>query len=975
MIQYRHWTLLLLFLLTTQLYGQEWTRKLAAPNVPNLQWSAGTITGIDVQETNDGGYVMAGLQLFPTGAPRDYPVLIKVDAQGFTVWEKTLGNPPAVALYRDVSLVEKPSGNLLLAAIGADSIYLIELNPQGDSVWRQAFSSYCNVLGGPCSASDINLRATNDGNYIISQGLRLSLGAPFSPPYTQILKVTPTGTLIWEKIYTNIYAGDVQPTFDGGYILAGDSMHIPALQKIDAQGDSVWLQTYSGPNISGIYSVTQGPDSGYVIATEFYGFAGTTPSLHKVGKTGGPFHWSVTMLGTSVGGLTGGVAAVRYDGNGAYIFTGHTNKSHPVLGVQVDVALASRIDLNGAVLQEQTFDNYYTNKGANIRPTSNNGYIMVGSASNSLGSLYLGYLVKMDSVLNKPEHRFQGYIYRDDNLDCNKGSNEAGLANWMLEITKDNQVYYASTDSTGFYSITLDTGTFKIKAIKPNSLWGLCVDSVMVTSNALVNADTLDFGAQALVNCPLMNVDISAPFLRRCSTSVYTINYCNTGTDSAQNAYVDVLLDTTLTYQNSSIPVTIAGLSLYRFNLGTVAAGACGSFTLTVNVSCHSVLGATHCAQANIYPDTNCTMSSPLWDQSNIKVTGTCFGDSIEYIIKNIGIGDMGNSRTYFVTEDHVMLRTGNFNLDAGDSIIVIVQTHGGVYRLEAEQDPNHPYSSYSALGVQMCVPTYFTGNSTTLGILALYAEDDGSPAVSIDCQQNIGSYDPNDKRATPLGYGTSHAIEPNVDLEYHIRFQNTGTDTAFNVILFDTLSTSLNPLTVVPGASSHPYQWELTDNGVLVFRFNNILLPDSSTNEPASNGFVKFKIKQQVDNPIGTVINNRAAIVFDMNAPILTNTTFNTIEEDFIIDDITRIGDPPITAIHAYPNPFKDETTIRVEGAILDVLEVRVVDAVGRVVQQKAAEATDQITIERRDMNTGVYFFQLLGNGQVIGAGKIIAK
>jgi uncharacterized repeat protein (TIGR01451 family) len=292
---------------------------------------------------------------------------------------------------------------------------------------------------------------------------------------------------------------------------------------------------------------------------------------------------------------------------------------------------------------------------------------------------------------------------------------------------------------------------------------------------------------------------------------------------------------------------------------------------------------------------------------------------------------------------------------------------------LEAEQDVNHPYSTYTALGVLQCVNTGFLANSS-LGILGQFVEDDGSPAVSIDCQENVGSWDPNDKQARPIGYGSTHAIDANTDLEYHIRFQNTGTDTAFTVIIFDTLSSALDPSTIILGASSHAYTWELKGNGILVVMFDNILLPDSIVNENASHGYVKFKIKQQPNLPLGTLLNNTAAIVFDMNAPVLTNTTFHTIDQDFIVD-VVIIGNRPETIIEAYPNPFQDFVKIVVKGETFSVLDVRLVDALGREVQSKKVTFQDEVILQGQDLETGIYFFQLIGDGELIGTGKLIAQ
>ncbi|MEM9824801.1 MAG: T9SS type A sorting domain-containing protein, partial [Bacteroidota bacterium] len=115
---------------------------------------------------------------------------------------------------------------------------------------------------------------------------------------------------------------------------------------------------------------------------------------------------------------------------------------------------------------------------------------------------------------------------------------------------------------------------------------------------------------------------------------------------------------------------------------------------------------------------------------------------------------------------------------------------------------------------------------------------------------------------------------------------QNTGTDTAFNVVIRDAISEYLNPNSIRPGASSHPYTWGIAEDDVLFFNFENIMLPDSNINEPASHGFVKFKIKQELDNLPGTLIENSAGIYFDFNAPVITNTSVHQIEERFFLLD-----------------------------------------------------------------------------------------
>ena len=144
-----------------------------------------------------------------------------------------------------------------------------------------------------------------------------------------------------------------------------------------------------------------------------------------------------------------------------------------------------------------------------------------------------------------------------------------------------------------------------------------------------------------------------------------------------------------------------------------------------------------------------------------------------------------------------------------------------------------------------------------------------------------VGSYDPNDKQINnsddPFG-STITSID--TTLHYQIRFQNTGTYPAFTVVVRDTLDPSLDVSTIRPGLASHDYELSFEGNNVLVFTFENIMLPDSASNEPASHGYVTFTIDVKPGLGLGTLIKNSAAIYFDFNEPIITNTVSTEVTE-----------------------------------------------------------------------------------------------
>lgn len=134
-------------------------------------------------------------------------------------------------------------------------------------------------------------------------------------------------------------------------------------------------------------------------------------------------------------------------------------------------------------------------------------------------------------------------------------------------------------------------------------------------------------------------------------------------------------------------------------------------------------------------------------------------------------------------------------------------------------------------------------------------------------------SYDPNDKAVSPIPHKGENGVKlnPQDELKYIIRFQNVGNDTAFDVTVYDTLDAGLNHESLRVIGSSHDMGYTF-DGNVVKFHFKNIYLPDSSANEPASNGHLVFAIKPLPNYSHKTLVHNKAGIVFDINSPIITN-------------------------------------------------------------------------------------------------------
>jgi uncharacterized repeat protein (TIGR01451 family) len=224
-----------------------------------------------------------------------------------------------------------------------------------------------------------------------------------------------------------------------------------------------------------------------------------------------------------------------------------------------------------------------------------------------------------------------------------------------------------------------------------------------------------------------------------------------------------------------------------------------------------------------------------------------------------------------------------------------------------------------------------------------------------------VGSYDPNDKAASP-----ANNIDTGVKvIDYHIRFQNTGTAPAHNVRIEDKIDNNFEKESLKIHDYSHSMNHYFDDNGKLYFEFPNIMLPDSGTDYEASQGYVTYSIYLKKGLPVGTKLKNTAEIYFDFNEPIITNTTVNTITLKSA--NPIHVAGRGINLI-VYPNPTKNIATIKTELANSSNVSYTLYDLQGRVILRKedaikpSGPYSEDINLEA--LQTGIYVLNLKING-----------
>lgn len=258
---------------------------------------------------------------------------------------------------------------------------------------------------------------------------------------------------------------------------------------------------------------------------------------------------------------------------------------------------------------------------------------------------------------------------------------------------------------------------------------------------------------------------------------------------------------------------------------------------------------------------------------------------------------------------------------------------------------------SNAPIGSTVCVNTTIFSNSDV----------DQSNNSLTSCFYIINSYDPNLKEVYPT------ALQQNKSewLTYTIHFQNTGNDTAYTVVLRDTLDNGVMPESFQYLASSHHAVIQLFGKA-MVFTFPKINLVDSATNPPLSQGWIQYKVKTKPNLPINTVVRNTAYIYFDLNPAVVTNTASSTVT----ITGVNTIADE--NSIRLYPNPNGGSFVLETTNATGS--DYQVYDMVGSLIAQGAI-TTDHQQISMTDVAAGVYTLQVRREASIKQLRVVIEK
>ncbi len=568
-----------------------------------------------------------------------------------------------------------------------------------------------------------------------------------------------------------------------------------------------------------------------------------------------------------------------------------------------------------------------TNTGGHIE------YVTVGTAPNRVCIIqWRDY-----GVFGVPYCHLNAQIRIHESTGCiqlyygyNAYSNAAGktfYAGLTGDTTSDFNLRSATSNwANSFASATL-TGTGMIMnplTIIPNGLvfsFGSCPSSgtqfSYITGNVYNDANgngVKDAGENGLANIIVNEA---------------TQNYY-TSTDSSGD-YAMLFVDSALTYSLHALPMTYWNITssplTYSINPLTQSCSS-ADFGMQATPNVHDV---SITANAGNIP----------WPNANVTIFATYHNGGT--------VVESGDS-IFFVKDSHLSFTSSTPApaLVSGDSL---VWTYSNLL-----------INEFRNITLHLQADTTITMGDTLHSSWTIHPlSGDAAPANNhvVHNQACMLAFDPNIKTVSPDGN-----ILNTQELAYTIHFQNTGTGSAVNVFIRDTLDANLDINTFKLTGFSHPLSYTINGAGQLLFTFANIFLPDSNSNEPASHGLVSYTIKPKTTLASGSQIHNTASIVFDYNTPIVTNTTQNIIIEN--IPNAIGNVDVADNSIMIYPNPAHDAITLASSTAFKQT-SITLSDISGKVLLQKEYNGGAEIHLDLSALPKGVYLMAINDAGRVV--------
>ena len=812
---------------------------------------------------------------------------------------------------------------------GVWDYWILKVDSIGNIQWQ-------NTIGGNSSDVLSVVQQTTDGGYILG-GLSKSYisgdktDSCFGYEDYWIVKVDSFGAIQWQNTIGGNridWLNSIQQTNDGGFILGGHSISDISgdktescngqedywVVKVDSLGDIQWQNTIGGDSSDCLLSIEQTTDGGYILG----GWSKSNISGDKTENSNGFSDFWIVKLDSigviqwqnTIGGSNYEVLfSIQQTTDWGYILGGPSvsnisgDKTENCFG-QEDYWIV-KVDSLGVIQWQNTIGGSGNDEVRTINQTSDGGYILGGfSDSNISGNKtddndgFSDYwIVKIDNIGNV---QWQNSI----------GGSELEILTALQQTTDFDYILGGWTKS----NISGDKaenciGDYDYWIVKITDKYNLISGEIFVDLN---NNGIQDPGEQSILGKKITEQS-TGRFSFSQTNGHYSVAVLDTGnytvsTPSQMWYYPNPGLHTsTFTGINQTDSLNdFAYQPLGNFDDVCVTITPLGQFRsgfkATYQINYGNYGTTTIAPTIYFYPDTNVSFQAATLTPTQITP------DSVVWSLPAI-----------------LPFQTGSIiitvNVDLGLPIGTLINSRAHIEPYLTDANPSCNNSNWE-----------------------LYT---------------TGSFDPNDIIVNRSDFTTTE-LSASPWLEYIIRFQNTGNDTAFTVKILNPIDTNKLDISSIEFVNaSHPVNinW-INYQRNMEFKFENILLPDSNTNEPLSHGFVRYRIQPKTTLNAGDSITNFAAIYFDFNEPVITNTAKTII--------VLPTGLPGTNTspgkLLVFPNPA--DSKINISGIQLEngKAQLRLMDIYGKLILEKTITETSA-NLETDQLAKGVYLIQCGGS------------
>jgi uncharacterized repeat protein (TIGR01451 family) len=801
---------------------------------------------------------------------------------------------------------------------GSSDIWVEKHDLKGILQWRKIFGGtgtdlpvnyYYNIDG---SLMILATTTSNNGNVSSNHGLH----------DIWVLKLDNAGTLVWQKCYggsNDENAGNIIKASDGNFVVSGTTYSSNGdltanagnqdawIFKIDNFGVIQWQKNLGGSNQEGSNNikVIEASDASIYLLTETASNNGDVSGNHGGNdlwlvklSAGGVVQWQKCLGG---GGSYEYSVEVKETATGDIYVLGNTNSAFPSFHGYTDFYV-SRVSSLGAMLWEKCFGGTLDDIPLQIVSIqSDDSFILSGYVNNGGGDVvgYQGNAVGSSSWIVKISGI--GDIQWQNVLNHSMMNGHAQDGQWgtggVMQTSDNGYFITAFTESgngkTNFHTPTVfDSSHADVWIVKLSSSgtvdWERCFGGYRgeLSRGLAVELGNNDFIITACANSN--NGDININYgewdtwlirlgpVNRIKGTIFLDNNLNGLKDTGEPYYSNVAVKSKKI--DSVISVPYGGLFINEVDTGTYAT------TVSLSLPYYNVVPSSVSSSFTTYFNTD-SISFALQPFANkqdltVSIIPTIaarpgFSSTYRVFYKNVGTTTISSGEILFKKDNRATFVSSSPTIASSNS-----DTLKWNYSNFA---PGDTASIFLTLQVAT-PPTVNVGD--TLSYMAIItpvaADETPSNDTAILKQRVVGAIDPNDKTENNGGVVSSSFIANGNYLQYTVRFQNTGTADAINVVVRDTLGNrvDLNTLEVV--TASHPYTLSIENGNQLVWAFNNILLPASSVDEPGSHGYIVYRIRPKTDVVVGETIHNTASIYFDYNLPVLTNDATTLIQDNF---------------------------------------------------------------------------------------------